>query len=254
MNQLRHIQRLFQQWNAVLPLLSMLLGIAIHDGFRQGDIAYLVISVVVATIVYTVAPFMDLVRATRFAPLALGVIYGCIPYLFGLSTLGVLPAGVDFMWLAALSLLGASTMVLYGLDEKPVKNKPAASALAEQLGTDWICFVGLICAVAGSLLIIWQVRNALWLVTIVALYLGALAFCIVQLADIRDRKTAYATIITSVTTLHGLLVTLIIAYTFIAGNAGTTATTVATGIVTVFFMSIFLLLVAKPRLVVGKHR
>jgi hypothetical protein len=254
MNQLRHIQRLFQQWNAVLPLLSMLLGIAIHNGFRQGDITYLFMGVAVAVIVYTVAPFMDLVRATRFAPLALGIIYGCIPYLFGLSILGIPPAGVDFIWLAALSLLGASTMVLYGLDEKSVKDKPAASALAEQLGTDWACFVGLICAVLGSLLIIWQVRNALWLVTMVALYLGALAFCIVQLADIRDRKAAYAAIITSGTILHGLLATLIIAYTFIAGNASTTTTIVSTGIITAFFMGVFLLLVAKPRLVVSKHR
>jgi len=254
MNRVRTFLNLFQQWIAALPLLSMLLGMAIHSGFRQGDSIAIVIAIFAVGAVYALAPFMQLVVVTPYAPLLLGMLYTVIPYLFGLINLGVLPSSADYPWLIGLYLVGIGYIALRTSGEAVTKKHPATSAFVARFGRDWACFTSLTAIALGSLFFIWQVHNALWLVAVVGLFLGALAFMIIQLGDTIAGEAARTTITTVDTILNGLLLTLTVAYILMANGASVTTTGIVSGVLTLLFLCVFFWFIAKPLPVVARRR
>jgi hypothetical protein len=255
MNRMRTLLNIAQRWNAVLPLCAVLLAIAMHSGFQHGDVLGIIVSLGTIAAIYTIAPFMDVAARTSFAPLLLGLVYTCVPYVFTLLNLGILPQSTDYVWLIALYLLGAGNSALQGADQASTKKSARrAPALVARYGKDWTCFAALGANVLGSLIIIWQVRSALWLVACVALFLGALAFLVIQLADTPAGEPARVTIIGIDTLLHGLLVTISVAYICIAAGASAVMAGIATGMLTAACMVVFFWFVAYPGTIALKQR
>jgi hypothetical protein len=247
MNRIRAVIHFVQHWNAALPLCATLLAIAIHSGFRNGDFLGIAVALFATAAVYTVAPFMQLQLRTVLAPLILGFAYTCVPYLFALLNLGILPQGADFIWLAGLYLIGVGDSAIQGswqkINKKPVAGIPLFIA---RFGKDIACFTGLAGIALGSLVFIWQVHNALWLVAYVALFLGAMAFTIITLADTPGGSVARLTVIATDTLVHGLLVTIAVAYICISAGASAMTSGIVTGVCTCAFLSAFFWFIAQP--------
>jgi len=238
------------------PVICALLAIAIHNGFAHADLftvspfALVVLVIMAALYVLYFLPPVKLVARTPLAPFISGLLYVCGPYIVGLGLWQTLPSSADYPWLAGFYLLYVGQAILYGIRQSSAdaktaqKNKPVAM-LTQHFSKDTACFVSLACVIVGSLLLIWQVRNALWLVAIIGLYLGALAFSVIQLADTPQKEEANAVDVISITAT-GLLVTILVAYTLVGLQAPTIAVAIVAGMVAAAFLGIFFWFLGNP--------
>lgn len=252
MNQLQAYLQLAQQRLVALPVLCLLTGAAMHNGFREGITIPLFFAALAFAGLYTILPLRFL-RCTVFAPFAASLLYTTLPYVIGLSLVGATPSSPDLLWIAGLYAIGGAVVALHFYDEQPSSVQAHTTAYALRLGRDWACFICLALITLGSVLLIWQVRNALWLVAAVGLFLGAIAYIVVQLADTPKGKAEHIIIATASNLCYGLLITLLVSYILIGLGAPELLIALAAGVVTLLFLGLFFWFISHPQPLPAKH-